>query len=72
MKSLVGKRFNSILAIKNYLENVLNMEGVSMIRSESDTLNGLDFVLDGESNDEVFSIFYLVDNRGCMYVTEIT
>lgn len=58
MKSLVGKRFNSILAIKNYLENVLNMEDVSIIKSES--------------NDEVFSIFYLVDNRGCMYVTEIT
>lgn len=72
MKSLVGKRFNSILAIKNYLENVLNMEDVIIIKSESDTFNGLDFVLDGESNDEVFSIFYLVDNRGCMYVTEIT
>ena len=48
------------------------MEDVIIIKSESDTFNGLDFVLDGESNDEVFSIFYLVDNRGCMYVTEIT
>ena len=70
MKSLVGKRFNSILAIKNYLENVLNMEDVNII-SGSYTLRALDFVFDGDSHDEVFSVFYLVDNRGCMYVTEI-
>lgn len=72
MKSLVGKRFNSILAIKNYLENEHLMENVEIVRSENETDESLDFVLDCESSCSVFTLFFLFDNKGMIYITEVS
>lgn len=72
MKSLVGKRFNSILAIKNYLEDEHLMENVEIVRSENETDESLDFVLDCESDCSVFTLFFLFDNKGMIYITEVS
>ena len=72
MKSLVGKRFNSILAIKNYLENVYLMNNVEIVRSENETDESFDFVLDCESDCSIFTLFFLFDNKGMIYITEVS
>ena len=72
MESLVGKRFNSILAIKNYLENIHLMSNVEIVRSENETDESLDFVLDCESDCSVFTLFFLFDNKGMIYITEVS
>ena len=66
------KRFNSILAIKNYLENVCLMNNVEIVRSENETDESFDFVLDCESDCSIFTLFFLFDNKGMIYITEVS
>lgn len=67
LNNLVGKRFKYLKDISSQLK-----ENNTIIKSESERLQGLDFILDGEYLDETpFSIYYLVDNNNLLYITEV-
>lgn len=68
LEKLIGSRFRYIGDIAESLK-----EKVNIIQSESERLDGLDFMLDGEYEDETpFTLYYLKDNDGLFYITEVT
>ena len=48
------------------------MNNVEIVRSENETDESLDFVLDCESGCSMFTLFFLFDNKGMIYITEVS
>lgn len=72
LESFVGKRFWSLDELKNSLE-IETKEKIIISRSETDADFLNDYQLDGEiGNENEFSIFYLLDKKCLMYITEIS
>ena len=73
MEKMVGKRYASLDEIKKEIEKLTGVKVAEVIRSSSDKLKGTDFMLDFEFEDDgdVYTIFYLKDNAGNYYITEI-
>ena len=73
MEKMVGKRYASLDEIKKEIEKLTGVKVAEVIRSSSDKLKSTDFMLDFEFKDDgdVYTIFYLKDNAGNYYITEI-
>lgn len=73
MEKMVGKRYASLNEIKKEIEKLTGVKVAEVIRSSSDKLKGTDFMLDFEFeyDGDVYTIFYLKDNAGNYYITEI-
>lgn len=68
LEGLVGNRYESIEDLKNDF-----LEDVNVFLSESERLEQYDYMLDGEFDQyNSFTLFYLLDNSGKMYITEIS
>ena len=73
MGKMVGKRYASLNEIKKEIEKLTSVKVAEIIKSSSDSIKGMDFMLDFEFEDDsdVYTIFYLKDNAGNYYITEI-
>lgn len=73
IKTIVGKRYETLDLLKNDIEIVLNKNVETIIESESERIDELDYMIDFclENDHEVYTIFYLRDNGGKYYITEI-
>jgi len=70
--SLVGSRFQNLDELKLRLA-AKTKEKILIIESETDANFLHDNQLDGEiGNENEFSIFYLLDKKGYLYITEIS
>lgn len=68
LENLVGRRFGCIESLKEQFS-----EEVNLFLSESERLEGFDYMLDGEFDEHnSFTLFYLLDNKGLIYITEIS
>jgi len=71
-ESFVGKRFKSIAELKRELK-LKTKEKILLFKSETDADFLHDFQLDGEiGNENEFSMFYLIDRKKELYITEIS
>ena len=69
LEKLVGRRYESLELLKNDIE-ILKVNAI--IESESDRLEGTDFMIDVEFKEfDIDTIFYLKDNAGRYYITEV-
>ena len=48
------------------------MNNVEIVRSENETDESFDFVLDCESDCSLFTLFFLFNNKGMIYITEVS
>lgn len=73
IEKIVGKRYMSLDEIKKEIERLTNTKITEIIRSSSERYEGSDFMLDFEFKDDgdVYTIYYLKDNAGNYYITEI-
>jgi len=72
LEKLVGCRFESLDAIKERIESVTGKKVNAIIESESERPEDLDFMIDFEFKDwDIKTIFYLKDNGGKYYITEV-
>lgn len=73
MEKLVGKRFNNLKEIKKEIEKIKHKKIVGIFESESERPKEIDFMIDYEFDemDDVYTIFYLKDNAGHYYITEV-
>lgn len=71
-ESFVGRRFQSLKELQVKLQ-IETKEKIVIYISETDADFLHDYQLDGEiGNENEFSIFYLSDRKGLMYITEIS
>ena len=84
-EKLVGRRFENILGIEQFIKEItmLNMDQLNIQASNVDERelkeNGFDYVLDGtfgcntfKRGDNDFVIYYIIDNAGRGYITEVS
>ena len=72
LEKLVGKRYESLDLLKNDIEILSGKKVNTIIESESDRFEELDFMIDVEFEEfDIHTIFYLKDNGGNYYVTEV-
>lgn len=66
--NLVGRRFSCMASIEEQFP-----EPVNIFLSESERLEAFDYMIDGEFDEHnSFTLFYLLDNVGLIYITEIS
>jgi hypothetical protein len=73
-ESIVGKRYESLDLLKNDIETCLKRNVKSIIESESERMEELDFMIDycfEDDENEIETIWYLKDNAGRYYITEV-
>ena len=72
LKNLVGKRFKTLEEIKLNIEKITNRKVNAIIESESDQIEGMDYMIDFEFElFDIHTIFYLKDNANNYYITEV-
>ena len=72
LEKLVGRRYESLELLKNDIEILTGKKVNAIIESESDRLEGTDFMIDVEFKEfDIDIIFYLKDNAGRYYITEV-
>ncbi len=82
LESLVGKRYKTLEELKNDIEKLTGITGKvvkTIMESQSDRPAGTDFMIDLEFRktlfpfevSEIYTIFYLKDNAGNYYITEV-
>ena len=74
LENLVGKRYENLDLLKNDIETITNKKIEEITESDSDRFDDMDFMIDfyfehDESN--VYTVFYLKDNSGNYYITEV-
>ena len=63
LEKLVGKRYESLDLLKNDIEILSGKKVNTIIESESDRFEELDFMIDVEFEEfDIHTIFYLKDN----------
>lgn len=71
-ESLIGNRFKNLEQLKLNLQDKTKEE-IIIFESETDADFLNDFQLDGEIGEEnEFSLFYLKDRKGFIYITEVS
>ena len=72
LEKLVGRRYENLELLKNDIEILSGKIVNSIIESESDRLEEMDFMIDFEFEEfDIHTIFYLKDNSGRYYITEV-
>ena len=73
-ESIVGKRYKSLDLLKADIETCLKRTVETIIESESERPEEMDFMIDycfEDDEDEIETIWYLKDNAGNYYITEV-
>lgn len=75
LENFVGKRYENLDLLKNDIETITNKKIEEITESDSDRFDDMDFMIDfyfehDESN--VYIAFYLKDNSGNYYITEVS
>lgn len=72
LEKLVGKRYENLDLLKNDIEILTGKTVNTIIESESDRIEGMDFMIDFEFKEfDIHTLFYLKDNGGNYYITEV-
>ena len=73
LENLVGRRYNSLDLLKNDIEILIEKTVTNIEESDSDRFEEMDFMIDYEikGSDKVYTLFYLKDNGGAYYITEV-
>lgn len=73
MENLVGRRYSTLELLKHDIELMSNRKVVNIKLSDSDRYDDMDFLIDYEyeDDDEVYTLFYLLDNANSYYITEV-
>lgn len=72
MERLVGRRFENLDELKNSIEEITHKKVGTIIESESDRIDGTDYMIDFEFGlFDIHTIFYLKDNANRYYITEV-
>lgn len=75
LERLIGHRYETLNELKNDIENLTGKKVECIENGECDRIEDMDFVIDYYFNDEdvdvVHSIYYLKDNCGNYYITEV-
>jgi len=73
-EKIVGKRYENLDMLKADIETCLKREVETIIESESERTEELDFMIDycfTDDEDEIETMYYLKDNDGRYYITEV-
>ena len=72
-EKIVGRRYESLDLLKSDIETCLKRKVEIIIESESEQPEGFDFMIDYwfEDENEAETIWYLKDNAGNYYITEV-
>ena len=69
---LVGRRYANLELLKNDIEILSGKKVNTIIESESDRLEEMDFMIDYEFEEfDIHTLWYLKDNAGNYYITEV-
>lgn len=74
LEKIVGRRYATLELLKQDIENLTGKTINAIIESESERYEHLDFMIDYEFKEQigdVRTLFYLKDNGGKYYITEI-
>lgn len=72
LELLVGRRYETLEQLKDDIENITSQRVNSIIESESDKIEDLDYMIDFEFEEsDIHTIFYLKDNGNRYYITEV-
>lgn len=74
LEKIVGRRYATLELLKQDIENLTGKTINAIIESESKKYEYLDFMIDYEFKEQigdVRTLFYLKDNGGNYYITEI-
>ena len=74
MEKLIGRRYKNLNLLKHDIETITNKKIEVITESDSDRFDDMDFMVDFYfENDEsnVYTAFYLKDNSGKYYITEV-
>lgn len=72
LDKLVGRRFKTLDDIKNEIEKNTDLKINCIMESDSERPEDTDFMIDIEFKEfNIYTIFYLLDNDGRYYITEV-
>ena len=73
LENIVGRRYASLDLLKNDIEVFTEKNVTHIVESDSDKFEEMDFMIDYEieGSDKVYTLFYLKDNGGSYYITEV-
>lgn len=72
LKKLIGRRYESLELLKNDIEVLTGKNVNAIIESESERFEDMDYMIDFEFEEfDIHTIFYLKDNGGRYYITEV-
>ena len=72
LEKLVGRRYETLELLKNDIEILSGRKVNTIIESESDRLEEMDFMIDYEFDlFDIRTLYYLRDNAGRYYITEV-
>ena len=72
LEVMVGRRYESLEEVAGAIESATGMEVKYIIESESEKPEGTDEMIDFEFGEfDIHTIFYLKDNAGRYYITEV-
>lgn len=72
MELLIGKRYSTLNELKEDIEKITNKIIGSIIISDSDIIcdNMIDYYFINDEFD-IKTLWFLYDNNGCFYITEV-
>lgn len=73
-EKIVGRRYKTLELLKNDIEITLGRNIETIIESESERIEELDFMIDYcfvDDENEIETLYYLKDNGGMYYITEV-
>lgn len=71
---IVGRRYKTLNLLKKDIETTLERKVKAIIESESERTEDMDFMIDycfEDNEEEIETIWYLKDNAGNYYITEV-
>lgn len=73
LEELVGCRFKDLQKLKERIEFLTGETVDAIAESQTENFEGCDFMIDFccEENIDIYTIFYLKDNAGNYYITEV-
>ena len=72
LEKLVGRRYETLEQLKNDIEALSGKKVNTIIESESDRPDEIDYMIDYEfEENDIHTLFYLKDNANNYYITEV-
>lgn len=72
LTKLIGRRYATLEELKTDMEALTGKKVASIMESETERLSDGDEMIDYEwEHSEVYTLFYLPDNAGRYYITEV-